>query len=71
MTAYNLSPDIRLARLLAEEYGGREADFLAEFELAFVLFLLLSSLPAFEHWKAALHLVRACVRSRLHTPCSS
>lgn len=59
VTAYNLRPELRLARLLSEEYGGEPCAMLGEFELAFVLFLLLSSLPAFEHWKAALHLVRA------------
>jgi hypothetical protein len=58
VTAYNLRPELRLARLLAEEYGGEPHAMLGEFELAFVLFLLLSSLPAFEHWKAVLHLVR-------------
>ncbi len=58
MTTYNLSPGVRLARLLAEEYDGQPDELLGEYELAFVLFLLLSSLSAFEHWKAALHLVR-------------
>jgi hypothetical protein len=43
---------------LAEEYGGQPDELLGEYELAFVLFLLLSSLSALEHWKAALHLVR-------------
>ena len=57
-------PDARLARLLAADFNGEADEFVAEFELAFVLFLLLPSLPALEHWKAVLHLVsffpRAC-----------
>jgi hypothetical protein len=64
VTAYNLRPELRLARLLSEEYGGEPSAMLGEFELAFVLFLLLSSLAAFEHWKAALQLVRAPANTR-------
>jgi hypothetical protein len=50
-------PDARLERLLAADFKGEAGEFLAEFELSFVLFLLLPSLPALEHWKAVLHLV--------------
>ena len=57
MTAHNVHPDARLARLLAADFQGEANEFVAEFELAFVLFLLLPSLPALEHWKAVLHLV--------------
>ena len=58
MTAHNLHPDARLVRLLAADFKGEADEFVAEFELSFVLFLLLPSLPALEHWKAVLHLVR-------------
>ena len=59
-------PDARLARLLATDFNGEADEFVAEFELSFVLFLLLPSLPALEHWKAALHLVSACHAGRAH-----
>ena len=70
MTAHNLHPDARLARLLATDFQGETSEFVAEFELAFVLFLLLPSLPALEHWKAVLHLVRcfALLPCRALTP---
>ena len=70
MTAHNVLPDARLARLLATEFNGEADEFVAEFELAFVLFLLLPSLPALEHWKAALHLVsrlRRCYAPFAHS----
>ena len=51
-----MHPDARLARILAD-FNGEAEEFVAEFELSFVLFLLLPSLPALEHWKAVLHLV--------------
>ena len=57
-------PDSRLAHLLAADFNGEADEFVAEFELSFVLFLLLPSLPALEHWKAVLHLVRSLSRHR-------
>jgi A1 cistron-splicing factor AAR2 len=73
VTAHNVHPDARLARLLAADFSGRADEFVAEFELSFVLFLLLPSLPALEHWKAALHLVSssglcAAAVARSHAP---
>ena len=72
VTAHNVLPDARLARLLAADFNGEADEFVAEFELAFVLFLLLPSLPALEHWKAVLHLVSffppACTFARSLAP---
>ncbi len=62
VTAYNLSSDARLLHALAQHYGGTVDALLGEFQLAFVLFLLLSSLAALEQWKAVLHMARASAR---------
>lgn len=70
VTAFNTRPGLRLERVLAEAYGGCVSSYLADWQAAFVLFLLLSSLPSLEHWKAGLHLVSdACAAaSRAEAP---
>lgn len=60
MTLYNLEPDVRLRHAVQHYYGGSALALLGEFQLAFVLFLLLLSMEALEQWKALLHLV--CIR---------
>lgn len=58
MTRFNLAPEVRLQHAVTHLYGGSEYALLGEFQLAFVLFLLLLSMEALEQWKALLHMVR-------------
>lgn len=55
VTAFNTQPEARLERELSA--AGGSGMFLANWQSSFLLFLLIASLPALEHWKAALHLV--------------
>lgn len=50
-TSYCLDKSSLLEALVSEEYGGWE-DMLGELQLSFLLFLLLFSYPALEHWKS-------------------
>jgi A1 cistron-splicing factor AAR2 len=49
-TSYCLDKSILLEKLILEHYNGWE-DMLGEMQLSFLLFLLLFSYPALEHWK--------------------
>ena len=53
-----MSPNLRLARTLAAHYSDNADALLGEFELAFIVFITLSSAAGFELWKSVLHLVR-------------
>lgn len=60
-----------LEQLLREEYGGgagAEAQLLGELQLAFVLFLLVSSLGALTQWKALLHTLCHAYSGLAHRP---
>ena len=59
VTHFNTLHDLRLQHVLTEHYGGHARALLGEFELAFVLFIFISSLEALEQWKALLHMARA------------
>ena len=72
VTHFNMSPDVRLQHAVTHHYGGSVHAYLGEFQLAFVVFMLLSSMQGLEQWKALLHLVRAfpsqTCAARLLTP---
>jgi hypothetical protein len=55
-----VDPTRALELLLRMEYGGDARRLLGELQLAFVTFLLLSSLAAFEQWKALVLLLSSC-----------
>ncbi|TYZ60004.1 hypothetical protein PybrP1_002195 [[Pythium] brassicae (nom. inval.)] len=65
-TQYHFDRSTRLEELLAHEFDGRWEELVGEFQLAFVVFLQLSSLAALEQWKQFVSLLSACDRA-LHT----
>ena len=69
VTQFNMSPDVRLQHAVAHHYGGSVRAYLGEFQLAFVVFMLLSSMQGLEQWKALLHLVRALSQSDSSAAC--
>ena len=60
ITRYNLDPTRRVQDLVDDAFGGDFGLFLGEFQLAFVLFLTVSSLDGLEHWKAVVATFCAC-----------
>ena len=68
VTEYNVSASLKLSLSLDADYGGDIDAMLGAFELAFVLFITLSSAPAFEHWKHVVHLVSASASVSPPTP---
>ena len=50
-TTYSLEKSPLIEKLVMEEYGGGYEDLLGELQLSFIMFLLLFSYPALEHWK--------------------
>jgi len=69
LSRFHLDKTEWLIQLLLHDYGGgegsgeqaqAEAAFLGELQLAFLLFLRLSSLRALEHWKHAVSLLCSC-----------
>lgn len=58
VTAYNFGAGSeRLHTVLRHSFDGRVDLFVGEFQLAFVLFLMLTSLRAFEQWKRMLEVI--------------
>jgi len=68
VTALNVSPSARLHHALRASYCGDVDMLLGEFQLSFLLFLLLSAAAGLDHWKALLHLVR---QQNSCSPCRS
>jgi hypothetical protein len=69
VTQFNMSPDVRLQHAVVQHYGGSAQAYLGEFQLAFVVFMLLSSMQGLEQWKALLHLVRTFSQSDSSPAC--
>lgn len=83
LSRFHLDKSEWLAELLRHEFGAQseqgngggssaaadaEAALLGELQLAFLLFLRLSSLRALEQWKAAIHLLCHCEAALLERP---
>lgn len=64
-------PSAMLDELLTDEFGGDWRELLGELQLAFVLFLQLSSMAALEQWKQVLTPVQETRVARLETHCAA
>uniref|UniRef100_K3W8B9 AAR2 splicing factor homolog n=1 Tax=Globisporangium ultimum (strain ATCC 200006 / CBS 805.95 / DAOM BR144) TaxID=431595 RepID=K3W8B9_GLOUD len=65
-TQYYFDRSTMLEELLASDFGNRWEELVGEFQLAFVVFLQLSSLAALEQWKQFIVMLCSCDRA-LHT----
>lgn len=60
LTRYNLDQSQRLEALLAASYGGDWKLLMGEFQLSFLLFLSLYSMPGLKHWKETVVVLCGC-----------
>jgi A1 cistron-splicing factor AAR2 len=60
ISRYNLDGSERVSELVSQHFDGEWKGFLGELQLAFVLFVFMSSLEAFEHWKRGVALLCIC-----------
>ncbi|GAB9471260.1 hypothetical protein Gpo141_00008480 [Globisporangium polare] len=65
-TQYYFDRSGMLEELVSDEFNGRWQELLGEFQLAFIVFLQLSSLAALEQWKQFIVMLSSCDRA-LHS----
>ena len=68
VTTFNLDCSAGVQSTVDEAFGGNFRELLGELQLAFALFLTISSLPAFEHWKSAVSVLCTCETMSQTTP---
>ena len=68
VTMFNLDCSAGVQSTVDEAFGGNFRELLGELQLAFALFLTISSLPAFEHWKSAVSVLCTCEAMSQTTP---
>ena len=66
LTTYHFDGTTRLRWLLRHRFAGDWRRLIGELQLAFVLFMYLHSLPAFEQWKALVALLCSCEAAFSH-----
>jgi A1 cistron-splicing factor AAR2 len=68
VTMFNLDCSAGVQTTVDDAFGGNFRELLGELQLAFALFLTISSLPAFEHWKSAVSVLCTCEAMSQTTP---
>ena len=68
ITSYCLEKSELLKNLICNHYSGSWEDLLGEIQLSFLLFLLIYSYPALEHWKYLVHTISLCEKYLITNP---